>query len=338
VVSLSFSPPNRLLQIGQNSVFGELNNRIAKIVSNLGRERGILFQMYSKTINKRAAPVKKAARKPGAKEFQYVVNIIIYGPEELCDPVGDYLTNCGICLQTPLLCDRDIPYQNPQMLFRPEEVVMTSTLLCNDLPAEVEKINVSAGLFSELSGGSDDHLALTDAPDAILTPLYTYGSLFHKKIENRTNSSRHQKKGLTFMVKRESGWRYDGSQEGLWVKEMDDSGQMMWVTLETQMHILTHFRYTNTITEMSQIHEPPDSKGGLLADQMGLGKSLTMISLIALNRCNITGLIHTENGPLRRLKSTLIVVLYSRWLILLRLYDNADANAVLETWNTQLKR
>lgn len=66
------------------------------------------------------------------------------------------------------------------------------------------------------------------------------------------------------------------------------------------------------ITELSQRTNPPDSRGGLLADQMGLGKSLTMISLIALNTCKSTeGGIYTSNSYVRRLKSTLIVVPYS---------------------------
>ena len=38
---------------------------------------------------------------------------------------------------------------------------------------------------------------------------------------------RHQKKALTFMRKREDGWQYDDSQDDLWVKEVDEIGQMM---------------------------------------------------------------------------------------------------------------
>jgi SNF2 family DNA or RNA helicase len=66
------------------------------------------------------------------------------------------------------------------------------------------------------------------------------------------------------------------------------------------------------VTEMSQKTAPPDCRGGLLADQMGLGKSLTMIALIALNRCKTFNQgIFTSQGYLRRLKSTLLVVPYS---------------------------
>ncbi|TVY43285.1 putative ATP-dependent helicase [Lachnellula subtilissima] len=297
MIPLDFVRPNQLHEIGRNSAFGELNDRVAGIIANIDMEQDIKFQIYCKATNKRASIIKKRTRKPGANELQYVMNAIIYGPEELCDPVGEYLTKCGICLQSPLLCDRDVPYQNPQVLCRAKELVMTFTLRDNNSTTEFVKAAISDGLFSPLTSNVDDHLEVTEAPGVIITPLYVV------LIEAGT-----RKKGLTFMVKREGGWQYDDSrEEDLWVKEIDEFG---------------HVKYTNTITEMSQSHEPLDSRGGLLADQMGLGKSLTMISLIALNRCNVTGLIHTERGPLRRLKSTLMVVPYS----------------LLETWDTQLKR
>ncbi|TVY46997.1 putative SWI/SNF-related matrix-associated actin-dependent regulator of chromatin subfamily A member 3-like [Lachnellula occidentalis] len=280
IIPLDFVRPNQLHEIGQDSAFGELKDRIAQIIYNINTEQDIKFQIYCRATNKRASNLKKGSRKPGANELQYVMNAIIYGPEELCDSVGEYLTKCGICLQTPLLCDRDVPYQNPQVLCRAKELVTTFSLRDNNSATEVAKVLTSNSIFSALTSNVDDHLEVTEAPSVIATPLYV-----------------HQKKGLTFMIKREGGWQYDDSQEeDLWVKEIDEFG---------------HVKYTNTITEMSQSHEPPDSRGGLLADQMGLGKSLTMISLIALNRCNVTGLIHTEQGPLRRLKSTLMVVPYS---------------------------
>ena len=63
------------------------------------------------------------------------------------------------------------------------------------------------------------------------------------------------------------------------------------------------------ITDLSQKQEPPDCRGGLLADQMGLGKTLTMISLIALNpSLSREPIKFTAHGSLRCIKSTLIVV------------------------------
>lgn len=93
------------------------------------------------------------------------------------------------------------------------------------------------------------------------------------------------------------------------------------------------------ITEMCQKAVPPDSRGGLLADQMGLGKSLTMISLIALNTYKSNeGGIFTSQGYLRRLKSTLIVVPYSREWQPMPSATATDPYLVLETWNNQLNR
>jgi hypothetical protein len=98
------------------------------------------------------------------------MNAIIYGPDELCDAVGRYLTKCGIYLQDPLSCDGDYKYSNPHILSRTEEIVMTSSLINLNLAADAEQLALSEGLFAELS--ADDHLSLTEAPDAINTPLY----------------------------------------------------------------------------------------------------------------------------------------------------------------------
>ena len=171
IIPLFFLRPQHLYQAGREQLFGALDERSAKILSNLSSEQGITFQIYCRTINRRAAQGKRGGRKPGANELQYVMNTIIYGPIELCDPVGEYLSKCGVYLQDPLNCDRDVVYSNPQVICRTTEVVMTSSLVSQNAAPEVEKVISREDLFSELC--SDDHLSLTDAPDAVSTPLYT---------------------------------------------------------------------------------------------------------------------------------------------------------------------
>jgi hypothetical protein len=63
---------------------------------------------------------------------------------------------------------------NPHILSRTEEIVTTFSLASFNDTLEIEKLISQEDLFSELS--SDSHLALTDAPDAIETPLYVYVS------------------------------------------------------------------------------------------------------------------------------------------------------------------
>lgn len=42
-------------------------------------------------------------------------------------------------------------------------------------------------------------------------------------------------------------------------------------------------RYVNVVTGQEQRRPPPDFRGGLLVDAPGLGKTLSMISLLALS-------------------------------------------------------
>jgi SNF2 family DNA or RNA helicase len=45
--------------------------------------------------------------------------------------------------------------------------------------------------------------------------------------------------------------------------------------------LLKQFRFINTISDVYQAEEPPQFRGGIIADPMGLGKTLTMVALIA---------------------------------------------------------
>ncbi|PVH85120.1 hypothetical protein DL98DRAFT_451840 [Cadophora sp. DSE1049] len=83
------------------------------------------------------------------------------------------------------------------------------------------------------------------------------------------------------------------------------------------------YSYINNVTGSVERDKPPDFCGGLLADQMGLGKSLNVISLIALHPYR--GLADsnlTYPGLLKPSRATLLVV----------------PLPLLETWDTQLRK
>ena len=94
-----------------------------------------------------------------------------------------------------------------------------------------------------------DPLVDADSPDALCTELY-----------------KHQKQALTFMTQREHGWAVDGHRKDIWKQESDDVGRVM---------------YQNIISGMKQTRPPDQFRGGLLIDAPGLGKSLSILALIA---------------------------------------------------------
>lgn len=126
--------------------------------------------MYSRNTSKRPILGAKGNKKSGSRISQSLINAILYGPEELCEPVGEYLTKCRIFLQDPLQNDRDVVYRNPHILSRTEEVVLISELAIETSESQAKGLDNPHDLFSELS--KDDHLSLTEAPYVVCTELY----------------------------------------------------------------------------------------------------------------------------------------------------------------------
>lgn len=67
----------------------------------------------------------------------------------------------------------------------------------------------------------------------------------------------------------------------------------------------------NTVSPVYQSREPLSFYGGIIADPMGLGKTLTMISLVAtdMNSEKEVG-IHNENAPAKKqdVSATLVII------------------------------
>jgi hypothetical protein len=161
--------PSSIFYLDKDEALGELDERTAKILVSIGREKGINFQIYCRSVARGAFLGKKKTKKGAIPGSQFLMNIVLFGPEELCEVVGKYFAKCGIHLQDPQ-CDRDVVYHNPHILSKNEKVVMTSSFSQRDSSADDENMICEEDIFSKLS--NDDHLPLTEAPDAIQTRLY----------------------------------------------------------------------------------------------------------------------------------------------------------------------
>lgn len=112
-------------------------------------------------------------KKMGQNDLQYLMNAIIYGPLDLSQYVGDYLSKCKMFLQDPVRCDRNVQYQNPHLLSRNREITMTSSLITKEADStmqDVVTVDAPQDLFSQLS--DDGNLNLTETPSALSTQLY----------------------------------------------------------------------------------------------------------------------------------------------------------------------
>ncbi|KAL7792443.1 SNF2 family N-terminal domain-containing protein [Trichoderma ceciliae] len=176
------------------------------------------------------------------------LSMILYGPMDMLEEVGSFLQYHGLYLQDPKGCEINVFYCNPHSLPLPKGQTYIHTFDLEETEASVllEELPEQHDLLEALS--TNESLEETCQPLGIKTKL-----------------DRHQKQALTFMMRRERGWQFDGRYPDI------------WRTLSTS----TGVRYINCVSYSSQGEVPPHFAGGIIADPMGFGKTLTMISLIA---------------------------------------------------------
>lgn len=168
---------------------------------------------------------------------------------EMFDTIGDFLVQCSEYLQSPLRCDRNVPYCNPQSLSgRDKDPQMTFQLQADLSLSQVETMARGADPSAILETG--DSNPETEASAAVKSSLYS-----------------HQKRALSFLLMREWDMRPLDKQEEQWRAIFDESEGIT--------------KQLNTTTGEVCDFRPVEVRGGILADSMGLGKSLSIISLLA---------------------------------------------------------
>ncbi|ROW16619.1 hypothetical protein VPNG_01634 [Cytospora leucostoma] len=178
------------------------------------------------------------------------LNITVYGPLNLFDEIGSWFQEYEIYLQDPIqVGELDVRYCNPHRLsFEGLEScpLLSEFINHNSKPFELPEILSQPDLLETLSCQAD----LEEAPQ----PTAISASL-----------KRHQRQALTFMIRREQGWAFDEKDADIW--EAKDTNRGLW--------------FLNKVNGAYEREEPPALRGGIVADPMGLGKTLTMIALAA---------------------------------------------------------
>ncbi|KAL6918242.1 hypothetical protein FSST1_009737 [Fusarium sambucinum] len=225
----------------------------------------------------------------------------IYGPKHLMGKIYQALAELKSYLQHPVFLQPDIPYINPQFLYSTGEKTDLRHLVgpkCEDITSDASRS--IDGVMDGLDDWDDD------------LPAERWSMVhFRPELDQylvTTDLKDHQLQGVEFILRRE---------------DPDVAVQINKKMLMSIDHCLT-------------LHPKTSGLGGILADVMGLGKTLTMLSAILCSRQlrQKSGIGGSHIGETRRCNLTLIV-LPSRLLLDVWKYE-IDKHFRPQTFKTQI--
>ncbi|EKJ70216.1 hypothetical protein FPSE_09590 [Fusarium pseudograminearum CS3096] len=214
-------------------------------------------------------------RKPAKTIVKGTVNV--YGPKYLMDEVDQALSHIPAYLQHPVFLETDILYINPQFFYPSTEKTDLRHLVgpaCEDTTSQLSR--TVDGVMDCLDNWSEDR-------NAAGCSIKHFQSLFNRYLAD-TKLKEHQLQGVEFILDRE---------DPVSVKQME----------KTLLMSINHCLLS---------YADKTSLGGILADVMGLGKTLTMLSAILCSKqlkqsYDMSG-SNNPNDYRQQLNSTLIVL------------------------------
>ncbi|KAK7575420.1 hypothetical protein V3481_017380 [Fusarium oxysporum f. sp. vasinfectum] len=247
--SVKLSDAENFISSDDVSLEGKVSHEFTYLTNALLSQSEIDLEITCSTLEKSLKSttqiqVNRISRYP----TQCCLDVIIYGPADLFQDVGSFFEEYDLYLQDPVNCKRNVRYCNPHRLPVDPSAVKYTFDLGNPTAQLTTGIDIDDR--SELFDGlfSQPDLAEAAQPRSI-----------------RTSLQPHQKQALTFLLQRECGWAWDGCRADIW--EARDNGHESY--------------FYNTVSGAVQVEQPPQFYGGIVADPMGLGKTLCMIALIA---------------------------------------------------------
>ncbi|KAF5987736.1 hypothetical protein FBULB1_1824 [Fusarium bulbicola] len=226
------------------------------------------------------------ANKPS--DARVKVDINIYGLRSKALDVGQRLSNGKLWLQRSSHGRRDITYENPHFLnisnhdTGADEVQNTQQASNDGAPKKMNKEDRLRKMVDEVYKTVENNreLEMVEGGDRVTQQLL-----------------RHQKEALGFMLERESG--HINEKYRLWEEIEHGDGKV---------------QYRHRITKRRKDIRPEEKGGGILADDMGMGKSLSILALIMKTLDNgqewaeERNAEHKSRRSLKFSRSTLVIV------------------------------
>lgn len=235
--------------------------------------------IYLRTECRLPPQLKAPGSEPGKPvSHAFKLDVTLYGKIKYAKSVGGWLEKQELRLNAPTMVQKGIRVHNPHVLFpkKGQLPVQNRSLGSTQGTASygtatvrtVEEVKADVmGVFDRMTKSED--LPLAEPGDCIVTPLLT-----------------HQKQGLWFMQAREEPYfsspvravQGDHRDHDKWMKDRENMIPSLWKKDHTASG---EIRYFNIITQTEHRQPPPETLGGILADVMGLGKTLSILSLIS---------------------------------------------------------
>ncbi|KIW77958.1 hypothetical protein Z517_07791 [Fonsecaea pedrosoi CBS 271.37] len=180
-----------------------------------------------------------------ARDALTTININVYGTEELQSSIGSDFSAKNIWLQRPDWLSPGSTYDNPHVLKfgTHQQSELNIPYQLEHTPRASDFHDSVEQMYSMLT--RNQHLQGLAGDAHLLTPLL-----------------QHQEKALDFMIQRETG-------------PIPEEFQLWEATWDGSEH-----RYRHKITGIESRTEPVEAGGGILADEMGMGKTYSILALI----------------------------------------------------------
>lgn len=201
-------------------------------------------------------PRKDDDAPPGSDvSCKYGLDLNIYGPRKYAMQIGSHLSQKQVYLRTPLFVEAGVELFNPHVIQKPVMPIQRQTYSSYG-SRQAGPQRTQEEIRNDVMTMFDNLTQTLELPEMDADPRITTALLLH------------QRQGLYFMTNKEKEHSYDKEtmfSSSLWKMNISSSGSRS---------------YMNVITGQEEYKPPTQILGGILADMMGLGKTLSILSLV----------------------------------------------------------
>ena len=284
-------------KVGQNKiidVLGKSNHKFGSLQLNFADALAPLMDGAELNRLRTKAFLEARKKQPGEQvgdptSQSLRLQIVMYAPRRNRDQIGRYLSKKQIFLSNPLNVDNGKEIDNPhvpKLFHNPQTSVSRkpqSSQFSYVVRSAEEMKRDATSMFDSLT--KTEELPEMDANSSLIA----------------TELMPHQKQALRFLTEHEeteAGQAQNNKTFSLWKAKSKPNGKEFWY---------------NVITGQEATKKPEAARGGILADMMGLGKTLSILALISETHHESMAFGYSEDLPddaddvVRNVRGTLIV-------------------------------